>query len=207
MSYAFELVGVAVFASTGCLAAGRRQMDLFGVMIVGLVTALGGGTLRDLVLDAPVIWIQNQMYLIVAGAAVAVTFVWVRRFPRPTGLLLFLDAFGLAVFAVQGTQKALALGASGMIAVLMGAMTGVAGGVIRDMMCNEIPRVFTVRELYATPALAGAAVYAASAAMELPPQAGLAAGFATALLGRLAALRWKITLPAFVDAYEPGDDG
>ena len=205
MTYWFELLGVAVFAATGCIAGGRKRMDLLGVLVVGMVTALGGGTVRDLVLDVPVVWVSNNTYLFVAGGAALVTFCWVRLLPTPAGILLTLDAFGLALFAVQGTQKGLELGTTGFIAVLMGAMTGVAGGVIRDILCNEIPYVFTARELYAIPALVGATGYVASVTYGLSAQAALWIGFVLALLLRLAAMRWKIALPVFVDAYDRED--
>lgn len=201
MTYAFELFGIAVFAATGCLAGGKKQMDIFGVMVVGTVTALGGGTLRDLFLNVPVVWVEHNTYLFSAFGAVLLTFAWVRRRPAPQQLLNVLDALGLALFSVLGAQKALDLGTTGFIAILMGGMTGVAGGVIRDLLCNEMPKILYERELVATPALTGATVYVLATTTTDRPLASMVAGFGVALAFRLIAIKWKLGLPKFVDAY------
>jgi uncharacterized membrane protein YeiH len=140
MIYLLDLFGVAVFAVTGALAAGKKKMDLFGVVVLALATALGGGTLRDVILGAyPVFWISNPTYIFV-GTAVAVLIFTMARFVRPPAkALMFADAFGLAIFTVIGTEKAISLGVPGSIAVISGVMTGVAGGIIRDILSGEIP--------------------------------------------------------------------
>ena len=129
--YLSDLFGVAVFAITGDLMAGRKSMDLFGVLVIAIITALGGGTLRDLILDNhPVSWIRNDLYILVASLSAVGTVLWV-RLTRPiheSGLLL-ADAFGLAVFTVIGTEVALQNQVPNSTAVIMGVMTGVAGGV------------------------------------------------------------------------------
>src|SRR5512141_2272378 len=160
MIHLLDLFGVAVFAITGSLAAGKKHMDLFGVVVLALATALGGGTLRDLILGAyPVFWISSPTYIFVStGVALAVFFL--ARFVRPPArALTFADAFGLAVFTVIGADKAISLGVPGSIAVIMGVMTGVAGGIIRDMLSGEIPLVLR-KEIYATASLCGAATFA-----------------------------------------------
>ncbi len=200
MTYVFELFGVAVFAATGCIAGGRKQMDLFGVLVVGLVTALGGGTLRDLILDAPVAWLGDNNYLFVAIGAVLSTFVLVRFRKIPAGFLLVLDALGLALFTVQGVEKALGLGTTVFLAVMMGAMTGTAGGVIRDVLCNDVPYIFKSRDLYATPALAGATAFAAMERTGVGTPVPLLLGFAITLGIRLASLRWDLSLPKYRDS-------
>lgn len=196
--YAFDLFGVAVFAITGALMAGRKSMDLFGVLVIAIVTSLGGGTLRDVILDHhPVSWIRNDLYILVATLAAIGTVLWV-RFTQPINErgLLIADAFGLAVFTVLGTQVALAENVPVSAAVIMGVMTGVAGGVMRDIICNEIPLIFH-KEIYATACIAGALIYIGLLQFGLAE--GVASGLAMlAVLNiRLAAIRWHLELPRF----------
>jgi uncharacterized membrane protein YeiH len=196
--YLLDMFGVAVFAVAGALAAGRKRMDLFGVLVLGLVTALGGGTLRDLVLDAhPVFWIADPAYLAMATAAAGATFVGARRRRPPGRALLVADALGLAVFTAIGAAKTLSLGFSGVIAVIMGMFTGVAGGMLRDVLAGEIPLIFR-REIYATASLAGGAALALLQAGGVPGQWALAGGAAVTLGLRLAAIRWGLSLPVFL---------
>lgn len=207
--YAFDLFGVAVFAITGALMAGRKSMDLFGVMVIAIITALGGGTLRDAILDNhPVSWIRNDLYILVAVLAAIGTVVWV-RFTRPiheTGLLV-ADAFGLAVFTVIGTQVALQHDVPISAAVIMGVMTGVAGGVMRDIICNEIPLIFH-KEIYATACIAGSLVYIGLYYLGIPENLDIALAILTVLAIRLAAIRWHLGLPRFhlLDRTPPNDD-
>ncbi|AQZ95780.1 trimeric intracellular cation channel family protein [Halopseudomonas phragmitis] len=207
--YAFDLFGVAVFAITGALMAGRKSMDLFGVMVIAIITALGGGTLRDAILDNhPVSWIRNDLYILVAVLAAIGTVVWV-RFTRPiheTGLLV-ADAFGLAVFTVIGTQVALQHDVPISAAVIMGVMTGVAGGVMRDIICNEIPLIFH-KEIYATACIAGSLVYIGLYYLGIPENLDITLAILTVLAIRLAAIRWHLGLPRFhlLDRTPPNDD-
>ncbi|KAA0875111.1 trimeric intracellular cation channel family protein [Nitrincola tapanii] len=158
--YYADLLGVAVFAVTGVLAAQGKQIDLFGVMVLAVVTALGGGTIRDLALNAhPLIWIADPILLWTALGAALLTFVLCRYWPYPRRTLLVLDAAGLALFAIAGAEKAMALGFSPLIAVIMAISTGCAGGMIRDLMTGRIPAILQHDEFYATCALLGAAFY------------------------------------------------
>ena len=144
--------GVLVFAISGALAAGRRSMDIFGVLVIGFVTALGGGTLRDLLLGIhPVSWIKNPVYLLLVTIAVILTLLGGRISHRfDERIMIVSDAFGLAVFTVIGVQIALQQSfVSPPVAIMMGVITGVAGGAIRDVICNDIPLVLK-REIYAT---------------------------------------------------------
>jgi uncharacterized membrane protein YeiH len=195
--YLLDLFGVAVFAITGSLAAGRKNMDLFGVVVLALATALGGGTLRDVILGAyPVFWISDPTYILV-GTAAAISIFVLARFHRPHAKALsFADAFGLAVFTVIGTGKALSLGVHGSIAVIMGVMTGVAGGIIRDVLSGEIPLVLKA-EIYATASLCGGITFAVLT--KYSPVVPLAAPTAIAVILalRLAAIHWKLSLPVF----------
>ena|SRR3989338_1404401 len=196
--YWLDLFGVAVFAITGALMAGRKSMDLFGVLVIALITALGGGTLRDLILDNhPVSWIRDDSYILVASLAAVGTVLWVRLTrPIPEKGLLIADAFGLALFTVYGTEVALQHQVPISTAVIMGVMTGVAGGVMRDVICNEIPLIFQ-KEIYATACIAGSLSFIGLL------QLGAAHGLATliamlvVLLTRLAAIYWHLSLPRF----------
>ena len=196
--YVMDLFGVAVFAITGSLAAGKKRMDLFGVVVLATVTALGGGTLRDLVLGfSPVFWVSAPIYLLVAVATAIVTFFLVRFFGLPLKLLSVADAFGLAVFTVLGTQKALGMGISPGIAVVMGIMTGVVGGIIRDILSGEIPLILR-REIYATASLCGAITFClVSVALQNQGLAAIASVFVTLAL-RLSAIKWKMSLPLYI---------
>jgi uncharacterized membrane protein YeiH len=144
--YFLDLFGIVVFAITGSLAAGRKRMDLLGVIVLAIVTAVGGGTIRDILLGVtPVFWVSAPIYILMALVTGIVFFILVRFYKTPEKILSIADAFGLAVFTVLGTQKALALGTHIGIAILMGVMTGVVGGVIRDMLSGEIPLILKKR--------------------------------------------------------------
>ena len=143
-----DLVGTGVFAITGALAAGRKRMDVFGVVVLGCVTALGGGTLRDLILGIrPVFWISGTHYLVVAAIAAMGTYLLARRGSLPTIGLVYLDAVGLAVFTIIGFQKGFHVTHEYSIAIVMGVMTGVFGGIIRDVLSAEVPLIFR-REIF-----------------------------------------------------------
>lgn len=196
--YLADLFGVAVFAITGALMAGRKSMDLFGVLVIAIITALGGGTLRDLILDNhPISWIRNDLYIVVASLAAVGTVIWV-RLTKPIhekGLLL-ADAFGLAVFTVIGTEIAMQHNVPNSTAIIMGVMTGVAGGVTRDVICNEIPLIFQ-KEIYATACIAGALVFIGMRELGTPHWVDTGVAMLTVLMTRLAAIRWHISLPSF----------
>jgi len=196
MLHAIELSAVAVCAVSGVLEAGRKEIDLLGVVVVALVAALGGGTLRDLLLGAPVFWIADQTYLYAAVAAGVLTFFAARIVRLPRNLFIIPDAAGLALFAVLGTQKALALGAPWLVASLMGVITGVFGGVMRDVLCNEAPLIFT-GTLYATAAWAGALLLVLLAYFGVDPSLASLAAIVLIFTVRVVALRWNIGLPRF----------
>ena len=187
---------VAVSAAAGVLEAGRKRFDLFGMLVVGLAAALGGGSIRDVLLDRPVFWIHDQTYLMVALGAAFFTFFLARRISLPARWFLVPDALGLALYTVVGTKVALAMGAPWLVASFMGVVTGVMGGVLRDVLCNEEPVVFQ-GTLYATLAWVGALLLIGLFALGIPsPWAELGTG-ALIFLGRLAAMRWDIGLPKF----------
>lgn len=196
--YFCDLFGVAVFACSGALMAGRKSMDLFGVLVIAMVTALGGGTLRDTVLGHhPVSWVHDDLYLSVASIAATLVVLWVRMTkPIPMSALLIADALGLAIATVMGTSVALQLHTSASAAIIMGVMTGVAGGVMRDIICNEIPLVFQ-REIYATASIAGAVSFIALTAAQVSSTTASIVSIVTVFAVRVSALRWHWALPRF----------
>lgn len=194
-----EYFAVAVCAISGVLAAEGKGMDLFGVIVLALVTAVGGGTIRDLCLGAqPVFWIQQPLHVWTALIAAVVTFVLVRFTHMPGKALALADAFGLALFGIAGTEKALAFGTPGIVAVLLGVVTGVAGGILRDVLRGELPWVFQAKvELYATAVSAGAMVFVLLRQWFPASESDRYLGMAVILSLRLAAMRWKLRLPTF----------
>ncbi|KAB2308421.1 trimeric intracellular cation channel family protein [Betaproteobacteria bacterium SCN2] len=195
--YWVGLAAVAVNALTGVLDAGRKQMDLIGVVMVGTATALGGGTVRDILLQRPVFWLSDQLYLVVALAMTLIIFFAVRGLRLPPRLFLIPDAIGLALFTVVGTQISLQAGAPWLAASLLGVITGVVGGVVRDILCNDVPLIFVRGELYATAAWIGALALIGLQSLGVSAIITTWAGMATVLLVRVAAMAFKITLPTY----------
>lgn len=198
MLYLLEHFAVAVSAITGVLAA-RKQVDLFGVMVLALVTALGGGTIRDIILaHGPVFWVEDSRFLDNALITAVVMFCLVRIHELPRIFLLVSDSFSLALFTIVGTDKAANCGVSPSVAIAMGVITGVAGGILRDLLMGQIPLVFQ-REifLYATAAFCGASLFLLLRHYDVDPKTNLLIGTATALLIRLAGIRWRLALPTF----------
>jgi uncharacterized membrane protein YeiH len=207
MLWAVYMVGTAVFAVTGAIAALRRGLDVFGVVVIAIVTAVGGGTLRDLLLGAtPVFWVRDVDYVWVATAAALFTAALLgapRTRPITEGALarveralLYFDAAGLAVFTLGGVDRATAFGAPPVVAVMMGVMTGSAGSIVRDVLCNEVPLLLQ-REIYATAALLGAALYLALRALGADTHLALGAGMAFIFGLRAIAIRHGLSLRGF----------
>jgi uncharacterized membrane protein YeiH len=194
--YWVGLAAVAVNALTGVLDSGRKQMDLIGALLVAVATALGGGTVRDLLLDRNVFWVVDQSYLIVALGAGLLTFFVARATTIPPRLFLVPDAIGLALFTIIGTQVALQWHTPWLAASLMGVITGVVGGILRDILCNDVPLVLLKGELYASAAWAGALAMIGLQEVGGSAVAAAWAGMAIVLVLRLAAIRYRLTLPA-----------
>ena len=195
--YILDLVGVAVFAVSGTLAAGRTGLDLLGVVVIAALTAIGGGTLRDLLLQRhPIFWTTNAQYLhvILASACLTVCYGWV--WPPPGHALLVADALGLALFALSGAQMAEAMQRPPLIVVLMGTMTGVAGGVLRDVLTAQIPLILR-RDSYATAAVVGVTVYLLVQACGVPRSWAFGVGMVVVVALRLLAILWDWHLPIF----------
>ncbi|MDG6778098.1 trimeric intracellular cation channel family protein [Thiomicrorhabdus sp. zzn3] len=197
-----DLLGTVVFAITGLLAARRKQLDLFGAIVIAMVTAIGGGTVRDLIIDVPVFWTQEDLYIYVVVISALLLFFLARFRRLPVKLLLFLDALGLAVFTVIGTQKAMALGFSDPIAIMTGIMTGVVGGVIRDVLVGEVPLVFR-KEIYATASFVGASLLLLLVQWEVATDLAVAVAIIVTLAMRVGAIMYNIELPVFISYKAP----
>ena len=189
---------MGVFAISGALAAGRKHLDLLGVVVIAMVTAIGGGTTRDLLLDRPIFWISQPSFLWVIVVSALVTILWTRRLRPPERALAIADALGLALFAISGAQIAERLGMPGVVCVIMGTITGVAGGIIRDVLTNEIPMVLRRGQIYATAAIAGISVYLMLRAFAgVDATLAALAGMVTIAVLRISAIVWDWTLPVF----------
>lgn len=191
-----DFLGVAVFAVSGVLAAGRKHLDWFGVLVIATVTAIGGGTLRDLLIDRPVFWLADTGYLWAIIVATLLTLLVVRVREIPLRALLVADALGLALFAISGARIAEAAGYGGIVAVILGTMSGVAGGVLRDMLIAEIPLLLRDGEIYATAALAGIIVYLGLQAMGLERTTAAYFGMAVIVVVRFTGIFLGLRMPA-----------
>lgn len=202
-----DVLGVIVFSASGALVAGRKRLDAFGVAVVAFVSALGGGTLRDLILGLrPVFWVSQPLYVWVVLGSSGATFVLMRSVRFPARALLVLDAIGLATFTVLGCQRALEVTPSPLIVVLMGAMSGAAGGLGRDLLCGEIPLVLRA-EIYATASLGGGAAFLALDRFGLGSGLSSLGGALVVLLIRLVSLRRRAALPQARLAEEHSSEG
>lgn len=192
-----DLMGIFVFATSGALVAIRKSLDLFGVLVLAGATGLGGGFVRDVLIDAtPPAALVDWRYLLVPIAAGLITFRLHIRVGRRERYIVLLDAVGLSVFCVTGALKATAYGLDPLPAALMGMVTGIGGGIIRDLLANRVPEVFR-GELYATPALAGAAITVGLNNGSLPPLGVAIGGAMVCLVWRLLALwrKWHAPMP------------
>jgi len=193
-----DLIGVAVFAISGALAAGRRRLDLIGVVVLAAVTAIGGGTIRDVLLDRrPIFWLADPSYLTVIVLSAVGTLLYTRWARVPWQTLDIADALGLALFSVAGAQIAERAGMPAAACVLLGAVTGAAGGVIRDVLTAQIPMVLQRGSLYATAALAGTTLYVTLVRSGVAQRPAVIAGMIVVAVLRLAAIRWELMLPSF----------
>lgn len=201
----FDYAAVAVFGATGALAAARRKHDIVTFAFFAAVTGVGGGTLRDLMIDAPVFWVARPGYLVMCLAAAVAVWLLGRR-PWRMNLLLWLDAIGMAAYCVVGAAKALSLGVHPISAAVMGVLTACFGGIIRDVLANE-PSVLLRREIYVTAALLGAGVFVGLASLGVDRLAASGAGMVAAFALRACALRWGWFLPGFPGTPQPDDPG
>lgn len=196
------LIAITAEAMSGALAAGRRNMDLFGVSLIAFVTALGGGTVRDMLLgNYPVSWTQHPSYIYLTIGAGLFTMLVARFIHHLHTLFLILDAMGLVAFTVIGCDVALRLEYDTPVVVMAGITTGIFGGILRDILCNRTPMVL-MHELYASVSLLVALLYLGLMELGVDHDINLLASFSTGLALRLAAIRWSLSLPVF--SYAPG---
>ncbi len=189
-----ELIGVLAFAIAGALKAIERDMDIFGILVLALITALGGGMIRDILIHRFPVSLQNPYYFYVATAGGLLALMTLPYLRKYLYWVKFFDALGLAVFSILGAQVGLDYRLNFLSVLLLGLLTGIGGGVLRDVLANEVPMVLR-QEVYALASLAGIAVFWALAKSPLPPPYPLIAGIAAVFAFRLAAIRWNLNLP------------
>lgn len=202
MLFYVYLIAITAEAMSGALAAGRRNMDMFGVAFIAFITALGGGTVRDMLLgNYPVTWTQHPMYIYLTISAGLLTMVIARIMHHLHSLFLILDAMGLIAFTVIGCDVALKLGYSTPVVIMAGITTGIFGGILRDLLCNRTPMVLR-KELYASVSLLVALLHLGLIHLDVNEDINLLASFSVGLALRLSAIRWSLALPVF--SYGPG---
>jgi len=196
--YSLEMLGTAAFAVSGALAASRKRMDIFGFCVLALMPAVGGGTIRDIIIDrVPVFWVSDNRYVAVALIAALVVFFAPHRHPGSRRqLLIWADALGLALFAALGTEICLQHNTGPLVAVMLGVTTAVTGGMIRDVICNEIPLILS-REIYATAAFVASLVYVLADKLALGDNLALTIGVVAGFAVRSLAIIYKWSLPSF----------
>jgi uncharacterized membrane protein YeiH len=196
---AIEALGIVAFACSGFIEARRRDMDMVGIFTVGFITAFGGGTLRDLLLDQrPLFWVERQEYVLLIFVLALVITPFTRHLSsgRSEKVILVADALGLGLFSVLGTSIAEDAHMPAFVSVMMGVITGIFGGVLRDVLCNEIPLVLRRGQLYATCSFFGCWVSLILDRLDAPESITLSAGIAVTCLMRLLAVRYDLKLPA-----------
>lgn len=197
---ALDLIGTLVFAISGSMAASSKKLDLFGAAFIAFVTAVGGGTIRDLLIGAtPVGWMSNITYLYLILIGVGITFLFKSIVRKLRRTLFLFDTIGIGVFTVLGLQKALIAGVNPSAAIIMGMFSAVLGGVIRDMLLNEIPLIFR-KEIYAMACIAGAALFITLQKYELSFEWSSSIAIGTIITIRIVAIKFKIGLSGIDDS-------
>ncbi|CDZ77916.1 putative membrane protein [Legionella massiliensis] len=191
------IMGICVEAITGAIAAGRKKMDFFGVMLIASITALGGGTVRDVLFNNyPLTWVAHPEYLVYTSACAFLTIFIAHSLARIMKIFLILDALGLSAFVIIGTQKILSKGLPPSVAIISGMLTGICGGMLRDILCNDIPLVLR-KELYAVIALAGALLFIELEHFHLSKELNVIITLAAIFSARLLAIFFHVEMPKF----------
>lgn len=191
------LIGICVEAITGALAAGRKKMDFFGVLLIASIAALGGGTVRDVLFDTyPLPWVAHPEYLLYTSISALFTIVIANSLTRIMKVFLILDALGLSTFVIIGTQKILSFGMHPSMAIIGGMITGICGGMLRDILCNDIPLVLR-KELYAVVALAGALLYITLDWLQVSHALNIGITLLSIFITRLLAIFFHLEIPVF----------
>ncbi|MBR4967568.1 MAG: trimeric intracellular cation channel family protein [Bacteroidaceae bacterium] len=189
-----DFIGTFAFAISGIRLASTKQFDWFGAYVVGAATAIGGGTIRDMMLNVPVFWMHDPFYLICTGLALVWVIIFRKHLIRMHYTFFVFDAVGLALFTVVGIQKTVECGLPLWVGIIMGTMTGAAGGVIRDVLINEEPLIFR-KEIYAMACIIGGLVFTLCALLEMPPLFTHLACGAAVFITRVVAVKYHICLP------------
>ncbi len=193
--YLLDLIGTFVFAISGIRLAARTDMDVFGAAVVGFVTAIGGGTVRDLLLNShPITWMADMTYPMVILAAVPFTFLMGKKLKNFSKTLFIFDTIGIAMFTIIGMEKALSFGLNPFLAGMMGMISAVVGGITRDVLCREIPLIFR-KEIYATACLLGAVVFYMGLELNLPENLNYFITTAVIITIRTVSIRYNLSLP------------
>lgn len=192
--FILETAGTLVFAISGALTAAEKKFDLMGISIIAFVTALGGGTLRDLLIGAtPVGWLNEPTLLVVISIGILLAFVFSKKLNSLRKTFFLFDSIGLGLFAIAGMQKAINFDIPPVYAILCGMITATFGGMLRDILCNEIPIIFR-KEIYATAALCGAALYLLLGYTIVPREINYIVSIATVIIIRIIAVKYNIGL-------------
>jgi len=192
-----DLLGTVAFAISGALAAMNRRMDLFGIFIIAFVTAIGGGTVRDILIgNTPVTWMENTIYIYVIGIATIMAIIFRKKIDHLKKSLFLFDSIGLGIFTIIGVETGIQNDLNPIISIALGAMTGTFGGVIRDILCNEIPVIFR-KEIYATASLTGGLAFIILNDLEVNREVIYIVTSLTVIIIRLVVVKYKISLPSF----------
>ena len=192
-----DLLGTVAFAISGALAAMNRKMDLFGIFIIAFVTAIGGGTIRDILIgNTPVTWMDNTIYIYVIGIATILAIIFRKKIDHLKKSLFLFDTIGLGIFTIIGVETGIQNDLNPIISIALGAMTGTFGGVIRDILCNEIPVIFR-KEIYATASLTGGLAFIILNDLGVNREVIYTVTSLTVIIIRLVVVKYKISLPSF----------
>jgi uncharacterized membrane protein YeiH len=202
--YVLGLVGVFVFAITGVLASLPRTRNTISLLMLGVITALGGGTIRDMILGVPVFWLSEFGFVVIALAGGASAFLLFRTYRRMYNLLLYLDAVGVAIFAIAAMEKSYSANPNAGVAIIMGVITGIGGGLLRDILTGR-PTLLLSHELYATPILAGCIIYALLRPVGSLENAASLFSMGLILVFRAAAIHWNWGTPPWLDVPHAGE--
>ncbi len=192
-----DLLGTSAFAISGALAAMNRRLDLFGIFIIAFVTAIGGGTIRDILIDnTPVTWMENTVYIYLIGVVTIITIIFRTQLDRLKKSLFLFDSIGLGIFTITGVELGIQNDLNPIICITLGAMTGTFGGVIRDILCNEIPVIFR-KEIYATASIMGGLAFILLHELNFNQDVIYIITSLTVIIIRLMAVKFRISLPSF----------
>ena len=200
--YALDLIGTLVFAISGTLAGIQKRLDMFGALFTGFITAVGGGTIRDVILGIhPIAWVGNPLYIYIIGLGFSLAFLFTRQLQQLRSTFFLFDTIGISVFSLLGLQKALHFGINPMVAVIMGAVSAVFGGALRDLFTNEIPLIFR-KEIYAVACLLGGTAFLLMQHWGVPELFNELGMISTIILIRMVAVKYKLSLPIGYNQYE-----